>query len=702
MDLSIPSSTFVWRFRLLVCAAVLGVSATAVYAQAAGSDYTKDLPSVQRIETELKGTDATDTAARQVAMFEYLQVYIRRIKETRDYRGPYSPGEQKLMADYAKAQYDLTENFKKSNSAQEVARFNGLEGQYSVNNALGWIKQMEGQQAADTYRGTESSLAQTYKQHEDQMQKQAKSDGGGGLANDPVLDPLGIFAKAEAKTDSDPETHRCLELGGTVDQCESLGPGSAIGLVAALVSLGGSDEKAPPPLSGVVLVGEYHSRTELPEVGLTPDGSAILKKCGTLVDGTRPYTLRKSSAATQIVLDNEPNPIVLNLRPDGSLSGPGNIAVKGAIITAYHNVTTCTQGSINANCSTTSTPIYSPSMQRCTVGEMAPQPPPPPPPKPTGIAALAADMFGAPVAPIYGFRMVGPYAGSNGMKLAFDNQFVTVDCGQAHVNAPYTVENSASGFVVHVQNGGGAFLLGVAGDTTLRGSGSTTVAGKLVSSLHGENVSFTPHSESCSVGTFAPKGTKNTMVASNAPAPTVASYSNGGGAAEPASSVSVPSAPAGSTSLASTLAGAGISSAAPGTRAQFRVMLSSNFSGANPLAGQAVFVARKPMDQILRELGVAVPAKATPGQAMKALQTQCHSAQGCSSVIQGMPKYYVTTTKLDGSGKATLSATAATGSYYFFAIVPDSGGSLVWDVPAQLAAGDNAVAFNQGNAERVE
>jgi hypothetical protein len=132
------------------------------------------------------------------------------------------------------------------------------------------------------------------------------------------------------------------------------------------------------------------------------------------------------------------------------------------------------------------------------------------------------------------------------------------------------------------------------------------------------------------------------------------------------------------------------------------VLLSSSFSGTNPLVGQAVFVSRKPMDQILRELGVAVPANASAAQAMKALQTLCHSAQGCSAVMQGMPKYYVTTTKLDGSGKATLAATAAIGQYYFFAIVPDGSGSLVWDVAANLQAGDNNVAFNQANAERVQ
>jgi hypothetical protein len=345
-------------------------------------------------------------------------------------------------------------------------------------------------------------------------------------------------------------------------------------------------------------------------------------------------------------------------------------------------------------------------MQRCTVSQLAPQPAPPPPPKPTGLVGQVGDLFGTgdPVATIYGFRMIGPYASSNGMQLAFDNGLVTLDCGQAHVNAPYTVDNTASGFVIHVQNGGGAFLLGVAPDTTLRGSGSTTVNGRLVSAVNGDNVSFTPHSESCSVGTFAPKGKQNTMLASNGPTPVVpASYAAGSPAAAPVSDASAPAAAeGGSAPIAATLASAGISSSPSGTRAQFRVLLSSSFGGANPLVGQAVFVSRKPMDQILRELGVAVPANATPGQAMKALQMQCHSAQGCSAVIQGMPKYYVTTTKLDTSGKATLSATATKGQYYFFAIVPNAGGSLVWDLPANLAAGDNEVAFNQANAERVE
>ena len=132
-----------------------------------------------------------------------------------------------------------------------------------------------------------------------------------------------------------------------------------------------------------------------------------------------------------------------------------------------------------------------------------------------------------------------------------------------------------------------------------------------------------------------------------------------------------------------------------------RLLLGSSFSGTNPLAGQTVFVMRKPIAQVLRELGVAVPTNSTAAQAMKALQTQCHSSQGCASVIRGMGSYYVATKKLDASGNAVLSGRTETGTYYVFAIVPNSGGSLVWDIPANLVPGENSITLSAKNAEEV-
>jgi hypothetical protein len=49
----------------------------------ASGDYTAALPSVEKVKAQLKGTDATDTVARQVAVFTYLQTYITRIRDGR-------------------------------------------------------------------------------------------------------------------------------------------------------------------------------------------------------------------------------------------------------------------------------------------------------------------------------------------------------------------------------------------------------------------------------------------------------------------------------------------------------------------------------------------------------------------------------------------------------------------------------------------
>jgi len=685
--------------NLLLPVLICGVA----FAQAppASGDYTAALPSVEKVKAQLKGTDATDTVARQVAVFTYLQTYITRIRDARKYGGPFTPGEEKLMRDYALAGYQLSQDFSKTHSPEEVKAFQQLEGRYEIMNAMGWIKQLQGQQAADTYRGSEASLAQSYQQHEDQLQQQMKRDQGAGrssIAGDAVLDPMGIFAGAEANREKDPELRRCLELGGTLDACE--GVGAIEGMASILMPFAEKpDPNAPPAVAGVVLVGDYHSRSQLPSLSFG-NGSATMQDCGSLVPQGHDYTLRKSGNTVQFVLANEPEPIVVTMQPDGTLSGPGSVLVKGSIVTGYTTTTktvmvdgapAAAQGYYcNGPCSTsTSVPNYAPKIERCTIGSMAFVRPKPVAPVKTGIGFLDADSTSAPL--VTGLRMTGRYADASGLTLVFNNDAVILDCGKAHAKSPYTVDNTPTGFVVHVQNAGGAFLLGVAPDNTLRGSGSTSVNGKLVSSIRGDNVSFTPHSESCSIGAFAARSKRNTMRASSGPS----------SAAPPTYSTPAPSAAASANTPTAPPMPTVTSVGSAGQRADFRVLLDSSFSGTNPLAGQTVFVMRKPIGDVLRELGLAVPAKSTAAQAMKALQTQCHSTQGCSSITQGMSRSYVATTKLDASGKAKLSARNAAGTYFFFAIVPNSGGSLVWDIAASLVPGENTVTFSTKNAEEV-
>jgi hypothetical protein len=66
-----------------------------------------------------------------------------------------------------------------------------------------------------------------------------------------------------------------------------------------------------------------------------------------------------------------------------------------------------------------------------------------------------------------GLRAIGKYSSASGLLLDFGGDAVTLDCGQAHVKAPYTVENTPARFVVNIQNSGGPFTLAVAPDNTL-------------------------------------------------------------------------------------------------------------------------------------------------------------------------------------------------------------------------------------------
>src|SRR5712692_2424505 len=104
-----------YRAHVIVLAALLCLlcGSILVLAQATSSDYTNDLPSVERVKAEIKGSDPTDSLARQVAVFTYLQAYIDRIKSNRNYRGNFTPGEQRMWNAYRNAAYQMSQEYAK-------------------------------------------------------------------------------------------------------------------------------------------------------------------------------------------------------------------------------------------------------------------------------------------------------------------------------------------------------------------------------------------------------------------------------------------------------------------------------------------------------------------------------------------------------------------------------------------------------------
>ena len=473
---------------------------------AASADYTVDLPSPERVKAEIKGSGPADTLARQVAVLTYLQAYIDRIKMNRAPRGNYTPGEQKMMGAYRTAAYYMSQDYAKTHTPAEAEAFERLHGQYEMNQSFNddWQKRLIGVQSEAAYKGAVAGLTAAGERHYQQAMADYKRDSAAQQAADKQ-----IFGKQGLSNDPTAvATRRCLELGGSSAGC--VGKGLTSG-VMDLIGFGAQaqEELLGPGRAGVVLSGLYKSPATVTTLDFDESGVSI-NGCGKLVADPHNYTVEKRSGSVRVTIDNEPSPIVLTMRPDGGLAGPGSIEIKGRVIVGYFTRTHYDQ--YNVATGTTSTPDYRPAMERCVVGSLAMPPSPKPAPasaQPANESSLIGMVTGlmttfAPGAGEVGFRMTGKYNAGR-LLLDFTGNSLVLDCGQAHVRQPYTVENTPNGFLVHVQNSGGPFTLAVQPDNSLRGSGSTTIKGRLVTGMNGEDVAFAPHSESCEVGTFRPK-----------------------------------------------------------------------------------------------------------------------------------------------------------------------------------------------------
>ena len=644
-----------------------------MFAQTPSSDYTNDLPSVERVKAEIKGSDPTDTLARQVAVFTYLQAYIDRIKSNRSARGTFTPGEQKMWNAYRNAAYEISQEYAKTHTPAEAQAFERLHGRYEMNGTFydDWSKRLIGPQSASAYKQAEAGLAAAGERRYQQEMQQYKQDRAAQQAADKQIfgtqglsdDPTAVAAR------------RCLELGGSTLGC--MGKGLSAGIMD-LAGFGADAQESlmGPGRAGVVLKGLYKNSSTVTALNFD-DASVSLNGCGKLADDAHNYSLEKRSGLVRITIDNEPSPIVLTMRPDGGLVGPGLIDVKGRIIVGYFTSTHYENGVATG---TTSTPDYRPAMGRCVVGALVK--PPNPPSRPSAaqsasdgsaIGALTG-MIGSfvPDAGEVGLRMTGKYGGGN-LLLDFSGNSLVLDCGQAHVRQPYTVENTSNALLVHVQNSAGPFTLAVQPDNSLRGAGSTTVNGRLVSGMSGDNVTFAPHSETCDVGTFRPK-TGATPTASVATAP-------------PA-----PAAPAASAPVAS------VPSATGGTSIKLTI-ISSFPGGANPLAGATVALMSERFDTLLRKVGAPIAADVTPGKALQAYAANCFPPRSCPAYATAMHPYYVVKGNFDNTGRVVLTAQVPAGTYYVFCSAKGPNGAYVWDVPGQLKVGENTVTLTAANAE---
>ena len=89
------------RVVALTLAAVAALLQTPnTQAQATNPPYLSQYPSAARVKAEIKGTDAMDTAARQMGAFWQLQKIIETLSGLRWARNELTPAEGRLLGEY--------------------------------------------------------------------------------------------------------------------------------------------------------------------------------------------------------------------------------------------------------------------------------------------------------------------------------------------------------------------------------------------------------------------------------------------------------------------------------------------------------------------------------------------------------------------------------------------------------------------------
>ncbi len=346
-----------------------------------------------------------------------------------------------------------------------------------------------------------------------------------------------------AQSDKDREANRCIASGRAQSLCMGNQLGDLFGSAVNMLMPG----MVKPPEPGISLSGSYTGKGRW-RINFNDDVAQT--ECGTLSSQPRDYRIDIKNGAAVVTIESDPKPIVLTLKPDGTMVGTGPLTVKGYIITSSggggstttaghmesHTTTTtheytpmqAAEGTIQQDSTlqrngqtytTTSTSTsntyvpgtttysgpklnYNPKTESCMQPVLASQ----------GVVAdngqdaASKLLFGSkPAAPApAGLRMRGNYVGADGFSVEFYPESAVVGCGQAARAYPYVVKANGSQAVVKIDDPEHPLLLAIKADGELDpGQGRYEVHGRTITGRQGDNFTFAPLNATCNLVTVA-------------------------------------------------------------------------------------------------------------------------------------------------------------------------------------------------------
>ncbi len=454
----------------------------------------------------------------------------------------------------------------------------------------------------------------------------------------------------------------------------------------------------------------------------------VLVNCSVLAPDQHFYQLDFKTGHPTITIDTKPKPLVLTLRNDGTIVGPGPFVLDGVIAsgssgggsTPGHTETTMTAqqhtvsldprvsdqnlslhpetlSNTETTYSTTSTYVpgtstpshanFSPKRVTCPALNLSSKG------ASVGMETMQTDLLktmfggdkGPPTPP--GLRMHGIYAASTGFSVQFFPESVILGCGPDAARAyPYKVLAEGTNAVIQINAPDHPLTLSFKPDGSLdpNGNGPYQVHGRIITGQDSnDNMTFAPMEQTCNLAMLTPSKTIP---------------SAGGNAA----TITASSSPA-TAAATSAVNPAGLKTATPGAPTGNAILsLTSGFPAqpgvANPLAGHSYILLRDPLAVILTKSGIPVPAGSTPIKVMGA--TCAAKTPDCQKLVAGINADSASLTRADANGKADMPGVPP-GSYFLMISTRLNNQTLYWGFQVNLKAGPNLLTLDQRNAVTI-
>jgi hypothetical protein len=505
------------------------------------------------------------------------------------------------------------------------------------------------------------------------------------------------------KTPEERAITRCVTSGRLPASCTGNSLLGAFSQMVSQVLPSAAKEPAPGPDMAGVFEGPGRWRLDFIDGG-------VLVNCSFLSPDQHNYTLEFKNNRTAIVIDTTPKPLVLTLKVDGTIVGPGPLQIDGVVATGTassgpdpnassgytdkYGMSLSNQqaastselyrggqryyGSANTGGSTYSTfshrtatcPALNLSSRGASVGVQTMQ------------TDLLKTMFGGDKGPPTppGIRMHGIFAASTGFSVQFFPESAILGCGPDAARAyPYSVVADGTNAVIHVNAPDHPLTLAFKPDGSLDpgASGPYQVHGRTVTGQNDNgDFTFAPMEQACNLAVLTPSKTIPSS-AGTAAAATASAGNRATGTDNLDGSLSTPQAPLGNAIL-SIVSGF---PAQPGA--------------ANPLAGRPYVLLRDSYGNALVKGGLSVPSGMSP---YKYVATICTSrTPDCPKAIDAVKANAASAVRADAKGSGMFPGVPP-GTYYLMISTRYNNHGFAWGQAVQLKSGQNSLTLDQSNA----